>query len=343
MIIFLYGEETYLSRQKLNELKAKFLRDIDPAGSSLMTINGETATMDKISSVTSSLSLFAKKRMIVIERLFAQKSQTVLAQAYDFFKKSYGLGSAGRPDKKNGAAAPGGENILIFYETAAASGKFGSAFWRTLGQERYAQNFKPLSNTEAAAWVRTEAAAKGGRISLQAAARLVSLTGNDLWRLKNEIEKLISYKQGLKPALGKNTDAVIEVPDITSLVRGKLSENIFALTDAIGNRNKAEALRLLEEELEAGVAESHLLGMVERQFRIIMQVRQSLDLGQSARKIASQLKLHPFVAQKSLSQVRNFSLPAAKRIFLELVKVEKSVKSGEADTKTALSLLFAKI
>ena len=73
MIIFLYGEDTYSSRQKLNEIKDKFLREVDPSGHSLATIEGENASVEKINEMVSASSLFARKRMVVIERLLSRQ------------------------------------------------------------------------------------------------------------------------------------------------------------------------------------------------------------------------------------------------------------------------------
>jgi len=57
MIIFLYGEDTFLSRRKLNELKEKFLREVDPSGNGLVVLDGEKAAMEEINESISASSL----------------------------------------------------------------------------------------------------------------------------------------------------------------------------------------------------------------------------------------------------------------------------------------------
>ena len=86
MIIFLYGEDSFRSRQKLNELKEKFLREIDPSGNSLTVLNGETADMSRISESIGAGSLIAKKRMVVIESIFLNNSQSFLPQVRQYLK-----------------------------------------------------------------------------------------------------------------------------------------------------------------------------------------------------------------------------------------------------------------
>ena len=82
------------------------------------------------------------------------------------------------------------------------------------------------------------------------------------------------------------------------MVRGQFDENIFALTDAVGSRNKAMAMKLLEEQLAADVSDIYLLSMIIRQFKILIQIGQAMDSGMDSRSIAGALKMHSFVAQR---------------------------------------------
>lgn len=341
MIIFLYGEDTYRSRQKLKEIKGRFLREVDPDGSSIIAVDGENATMEKINEMIGAPSLFTKKRMIIIERLFASKGKTIFDQLYDYFQQSSSLFKDSGTKKKG--TVGDGDNIIVFWDDIAGKQIANNKFWRFLSKQRYTQNFKILSNTEATNWIKKEVKARGAKIKHQAAFSLTSLLGSNLWQLSNEINKLISYKQSQqKELLAGNKDIIIEVEDVEKLVRGNFNENIFALTDAVSNKRKSLAIKLFEQEIEAGTTESHLIFMVIRQFRILLQVRQSLDKGHTARKIISQLGLHPFVVQKCLAQVRNFSLPTLKNILQRLIRIDKEIKSGQAEAKSALGMLIAR-
>lgn len=330
MIIFLYGEDLFRARRKLNEFKEKFLREIDPGGSSLIILDGEKTTMEKFNELISPSSLLSKKRMIVVEGLFANKSQAIFKQVNDFLKK--------RKSK---------ENIIVFLDSVKGEEKlpkYKSDLFKTLAAEKYAQEFRALSNTEATAWTKKEVEARGGRISREAALELTSLLGSDLWQINNEIEKLVNFKAGQKLNLADSDKGTeINAEDVKRMVRGQFDENIFALTDAISNKNKSAAAALLEEQLEAGLTESYLLNMTIRQFKILLQIRQALDLGIASRSMASTLKLHPFIVQKGISQARNFSLPALKSIFSHLVNMDYLMKSGKGEIKPMLSLLIAKI
>ncbi|MDD4332517.1 MAG: DNA polymerase III subunit delta [Patescibacteria group bacterium] len=344
MLIFLYGEDSFRSRQKLKEFRKKFTREVDPTGASLSLVDGVKANLGEINEQVSPSSLLAKKRMIVIENIFQNKSTSIFEELEKFLNKI----------KNN-------DNIIIFWDSAVKTGKKGNAsiinssgeeksltvkpakLFKFLNAQKYAQEFKALSNTELGTWVKKEVETRGGKISPKAVNALAGLVGTDLWQINNEINKLINYKLGTEPQLVVGQSVEIQLEDVEYLVRGNFSENIFALTDAISAKNKTLAIRLIEEQFEAGLTESYLLSMFVRQFKILLQIRQALETGAKERNIASDLKLHPFVVQKGIAQARNFTLVQLKNIINKLVEADYAMKTGQGDMHTALDLLIAEI
>lgn len=326
MIIFLYGADTYRSRQKLNELKAKFVREVDPDGSSLLTIEGENAGMEEINKAIASPSLFARRRMIVVEDIFSNKNKALAEELAGYLKDRF--------------SSDDQDNILVFLDPTDGAKMSKNPLFAFLSSLKLAQNFKSLSNTEASAWIKRQAKERNVNIKQQAAFRLTSLFGGDLWQLTNEVNKLANYKKGLNPELVGGGGAVIEAEDVDLHCRGKIDENIFAFTDALSHRNKALALEFLEKELTAGVAEPYLLFMVLRQIKILIQVRDALDEGLSSRQIINQLKLHPFVAQKSITQAGKFKLNSLKLIFDKLLALDQKLKTGQAELKSSFAMLI---
>lgn len=344
MIVFLYGEDNFRSRLKLNELRDKYLREIDKLASGLKTIAGAKASFSDITSAISPASLLSKKRLIIVEDIFASKDQTIFEKLIDYLEKQV----------KN-------DNIIIFWESNLKIKKVRNVLapflidaggqdkplnkkmaelFKFLAKQKYAYNFNALSHAELATWVKKEVANRGGKISVEAAATLVGLVGSDGWQISHEIDKLLSFKQA-----GKLTESLLEIDatDVKNLTRGNFSDNIFALTDALSAKNKPLAIKLLDEQIEAGLDGPYLLNMFVRQFRILLQLRQAMDSGLSPRQIATQMKLHPFVLQKGMEQARNFNLQTLKNIFSRLAEIDYLAKSGQRDYITGLNLLVAKI
>lgn len=343
MIIFIFGEDDFRGKEKVRQLKDKFLRDVDPSGNSLVTLRGSEASIKEINEKCGASSLFCSKRMVVVEDLFS--NTPVLEQAVDYFRDKEEKGSEDIvvfQDSRIKTKRKKSRKTPLFLDDSGrekALNKKAQKLFDFLHSQQYVQEFAPLSNPEATRWIQNRVESRGGKISNKNAQLLFSLTGGDLWHLHWEIEKLIHYKQGRT----SSQEVEIEAQDIETITTGLFNQDIFALTDAVGSKNPGLALRLLEEQLLSGVSEHFLLNMIIRQVKILLQVRQALDAGYSSGKIAGQVKLHPFVVQKSISQVRGFSLGRLKKALNNLVEIDHSLKTGQGEAKSLLDLFAMRL
>jgi len=112
------------------------------------------------------------------------------------------------------------------------------------------------------------------------------------------------------------------------------------MVDALGRRDGRTAMRLLHQLLNSQKPLS-LLGMIVRQFRILVQVKELSERGLGQREIADKLKLHSFVVGKGLHQARNFSMAQLETVYDQLVETDVAIKTGRLDPVLALDLLVA--
>ena len=382
MIIFFYGEDDFRAKKKLGELKGKFLREIDKSGGSIEYLDGKTADLKEINEKAATASLLASKRMIIIEDIFSNRDKELLPEITEYFrakeknkwdnivifcdnsiksKRKMGGMEIVKADSEGRDKPLGKKEKELFDFLANPSSKLGAG-------QKFAQEFKKLNNSELSSWIKKEVETRGGEISARAIQVLIGLIGYDLWQIDREIDKLINFKSGGRPSLllsekmiaeeagevpesplsrgvvppWRERGVLIEPEDVEELVKGNFDDNIFALTDAIGARNKSLAVKLLEEQFELGANEIYLLTMIIRQIKIILQVRQALDIGHSSRQIISELKLNPYVAQKAIEQARHFSLAALKIIFGKLIEIDYQIKTGQGEPQVLLNLFIAK-
>lgn len=332
MVIFIYGEDTYRSRQKLKEFKDKFMKEVDASGNSIVSLDGDGINMEKLSEMLGTSSLFARKRMIIIERITKNKDKSMPEKIADYLKENFSAA-------KNNQTVSSTDNIIVFWDEEIDEKKVKNQIFDYLSKQAFVYKFKKLSNTEAIDWIKKEIDKKGLKIKNQAAINLSSLFGSDLWQLNNEVDKLIHYKLGQ----GSESNQLIDENDVFNIVRGNVNEDIFALTDAIASKNKQMALTYLENEIAAGVAEINLLNMINWQFRILLLVRQCLDKGYTSRKITSLLKIHPFLAQKGMNQARRFSLNYLRDTLKKLIVIDYKIKTGQGSPIALLSLLITEM
>lgn len=308
MIIFLYGLDTYRSRQKLEELKKKFIREVDKSGLDIIKLTKEDITISKFREAVLTPAFFSRKRMIIIENICQSKDSQLKNTVLKFIERHH---------KKD-------DNIIIFWEDIAKS---NDKLFTRLTLEKYSQEFPLLNNYKLTEWIKKEVIKQKGKIEKAAVDFLISL-GPDLWLLSNEINKLISYKG----------DKVVALDDVKLLVKPKIDENVFNLVDAIGRKDKNLALKLLNEQLESGISWSQLWSMIIRQFRILLQIKFSFLTNSSD----SELNLHPYVLKKTKTQAKNYSLEELKDIYERLLKIDSQLKTTSIDPKVLFNLFIVK-
>jgi DNA polymerase-3 subunit delta len=162
---------------------------------------------------------------------------------------------------------------------------------------------------------------------------LATYAGDDLRLLNQEIEKLLTYAG----------DRPITEADVRRLVPATTESDIFAMVDALGQRNRQQAVRRLHELLEAGEAPTYILYMITRQFRILTQVKELAGQGLGEATIQSGLGLHPFVVKKALAQARNFSPSQLITIYQRILETDKAIKTGRLEPELALDMLVVEL
>lgn len=320
MIIFLHGADSFRSHRMLQEMKKKFISDIDHDSNSLSVLDGQVTTLKEIGEKINTGSLFVKKRMVIIENIFKNKKTKIFTELTDYLKKF----------------STSEDNIIIFIdEEVSGKNKVLKAdakkLFIFLNKQKYVQEFPALSNIQLLSFIKKEAATYNKEMAASGAMALINLASGDLWIIASEIKKLSFH----------TSEKIISEADVQELCAGAINDDIFALTDALSAKNRNLALKLLEEQYAAGLSDEYLIAMLIRQFKILLQIRTAIDSNLSQSEMATQLKLHPFVIKKGLFQAKNFSATNLKNYLNQLIRLDFSNKNGLSQIKTELMLLIS--
>lgn len=304
MIILLYGSDSYQSTKKLNQIKEKFIKEIDPSKLNLDIIDSPKISLNECQKMIKSIPFLAKRRLIIFKDILNTATKDLLDNLYKIleeYRLSYDTEKS---------------NALIFYESSEKLGR--SKLAKLLKESKYACNFEKLQGFNLNKWIKNEVRERNGKIDDEAIKELASLVGDDLWTMSSEIDKLIAYSKNEK----------ITKEQIIELVHGRFDDNIFNFVDALGMKNKKLSLKLLSDQIESGAHPVYLLTMLTRQFRILLCVKEMAQVGLTKKDISLTMGIHPFVVQKTIQQSVNYTTDQLNLIYKELLNIDTQLKSG---------------
>lgn len=319
-------------QSKIKEVLAGFQASLgDPSMADLNTvlINGDTLSFEALQADALTIPFLADRRLIIVENaraFLAKGGKDDLEKFIDLF-----------------ATLPA-SSALVFVVDDQVSKRRGERSWEN--QKSYAwlmtwieENGKKgividcllPADEDMPAWILRKAKELGGAFRPDAAHLLASYIGNNTLQAGHEIEKLITYV---------GDAGVVEPDHVTLLTAHEQEGNIFALTDALGERNAVKAMQefqLLTEKSDV----MELSGMIHRQFRLLIQAREIIDEGGSVQQIEKEMKVLNFIARKLYIQAQRFTLRQLLDIFHRLLDIDEGIKTGGMPGQTAYELLIA--
>lgn len=314
MFITLYGAEPFLAEQKLKEIIDNYKKSQQSGLSFYLFSASDDVDLNDFKSALDVVSMFAEKKLIVLKNLFLE-NDVLAKQIYKY------ASDCGICEDKN--------TVVIFFEFGEP--KQSKEFKKLLEKPNLSQEFKKIDASKFPLWIKKEFEKINVKIEPQAATLLARSVGDNMYRLKNEIDKLALYKKN------------ITEKDVADMVRVDFHADIFSVIDAIAKKDKKLSLEILNNHIENGESEIYLLSMIIYQFRNLLRVKSLADDKKDAAQIAKDTGLHPFVVQKTLAATRLFSLNELKNIYKKLFDIDLKMKIGEIEPQMALNVFVAEL
>lgn len=324
MIFFLHGQEDFLIKREIKKIREKFLQQ-NPSASVEVFDFGESSEVAKLHAMISNGGgLFSEKKMVVISEVFNQ-NEKIQERVLEIFEQLTG----------------NNKNISIVISEGQIKQKKGKLF-RFFSKNGKDIEYKKLDAKKIVYWIGEEVGKRSqGKVAINLSAqnRLVQISRNDLWKISNEIDKLITHK--LSGAGGGTT---ITSEDVDLLCQGEIESKVFDLVDALGSRNKPRAMELLKNIIAQGENEFYVFSMFLYQLRnLAVVIGLKEKFGVNPQLISQKAEIHPYVAKKTLDQSRNFSKKHIKRLFDLAAQLDCEVKGGIRDNmQDALVYFVAK-
>lgn len=330
-----HGLDEFAMTERVEALKAG-LGDPSLASLNINQLDGRNASISEVQALCGAMPFLTDRRLVIVDgwltRLLARSEETE------------GEDEAGGPPRKGEGAREAQAALVAYLSELPETTQLVLVERRELPERNAVvraatalghaevRRFDLPKGDDLLKWIRARAKAEGGEFSREGAQALAEAE-HDPRALGHEIVKLLTYVAFQRP---------VEAADVGQLTAAPTDAHIFEFVDAIGLRRGKQALaelhRLLDKEEPL-----YVLGMIVRQFRLILLAKELLEARHSEAEVAARLGMHPFPAGKVCAQSRNFTMPGLEAIYQRLLGCDVDIKTGRVEPATALDVLVTEL
>lgn len=325
IVYIFHGDDSLAIRRYLDEMVSKLGEEPSILDLNLSRLDGRQAVEDELYAAANAMPFLADRRVVILSYPFSRL--TTDAARKRFIALLDGLPSSTAlvleiPDvieKKDWKSFP-----------AANKANWMRKWLQSAGNRAVYRLCALPSSREMPEWIRKEARRQGGQFTPDAALALASHLGSDTQAAVLEIDKLLTYVDKKRP---------VDANDVEELTAQGGQADVFEMVDAMAAGNARQALHILHRLLETQDPLS-LFGMITRQFRLLIQMRELMDEGRAGQAV-SELRLHPYVAEKLSGQARRFQINQLEDIYHQLLVIDENSKTGQMPADLALDTFIA--
>ncbi len=321
MVYVLFGANDFALRSRLQEIRSR-LGDEESLALNTTPLEAKQLGMSDLVAACNTVPFLGTHRMVVVEGLL------------------------GRFDAKEGTkrADLGEWNTLNDYVVKMPSSTLlvlidgelerSNPLLRKLAPVSKVEEFRPIKGIELQQWVHSQVAENGGKISSAAVKLLTDFAGENLWVLSTEIEKLCLFTWGRR----------IEEEDVRIVTSHAREANVFAMLDAVVEKRLPAAMRFLHQLLAEGMAPNHVLYMLTRQLRLMVEARELNSVSLSLAEKQKRLGVSPrFPIDRLFKQTARYSPARLTQVYGKLLETDVGIKTGRWKENLALDLLVTEV
>jgi len=343
MFYLFHGDDEFTTREQVKKLKTSGNFEYNQD-----TYSGAEVDLTTITTTADTMPFLTEQRLVVVEGLPKRKrgeTATIEAPAAPAASETTTKGGKAKRGKKSKATVLSragfekalAEHVAVLPDTTILillmDEVMDAANPLVKAAEKYGKVVQSTLPKGAAldGWITKRAKNRGVKVSPEAITLLANFIGNNLRLLANELDKLSTY-------VGEGK--TITPDDVRKLSAQVQEARIFDLTDALAQRNRKQALNILHDLLSDGEPPIKLISTITSQVRSLLLVKELSQKGMRAAVIASTIGMAPFIAEKAMRQVGNFTIPQLEGAYRQLLATDAALKRSRIEPEMALDLLI---
>ncbi len=320
-VYLLFGAET-----RLRDLAAKTIADFALKDSELREFNETVFSLNNENNLLYALSaaeqlpMMASRRVIRITdvRISANANKDNLKEESEQLLNSY-------------LKRPAETSVVLFIADELDKRRKMS---KLLIENSVAVEFSELSHFELLKWANDELKKYGVSADQKTLDYLISLTGSNVTRLTNELEKLST---AVLP------DKIITIELIDRLVPNSKELSNFDLTDSLIAKNKSQTFRILKKILDDGAEPLMLLGLIASNFRRISLAKELMANGADTKEVFRLIKMPPNKHDNFLVTARRIEREKLSKIMKRISETDLAIKTSKGTPQMQIEMLVGEI
>lgn len=304
----IYGEEAYLRNQNRDKLVKGLLGD--GVSMNFSRYEGDNINPGEVIDMAETMPFLSDKRVILVENS-------------GFFK-------GGCPELADYLKAPSETTFFIFAEKEVDKRK---DIYKTVSKMGFELCCDELDTSDLAKWISAKVRAEGKAISPRALSFFIDRVGTDMSNISTEIEKLVCYCMDRSE---------ITEEDIEAVCANWLTNRIFAMTDAIVEKNQKRAINLYYDLLALKEPPAKILALITRQFNLMLQVKEMNANHKDNGTIAGAVKLAPFLVGKYINWGKGYTKEELLAALEMCAANDEAVKTGKLDYVISVEMVIIK-
>ena len=307
-IYLLYGEEAYLKKQYKDKLRNAIISPDDTMNYAYF--EGKGIRVNEVIDLAETLPFFSERRLIVLENtgFFKNASEELAAYLKEMPETTHMIFVESEIDKRN-----------KLYKAVQSHGRAVE-----LGKQDEATLLR---------WVASSVKRENKQIAEQTIRHFLAKVGTDMENIQKELEKLFCYTM--------ERDA-ITIEDVESICTTQITNQIFDMVNAVAEKKQKKALDYYYDLLALKEPPLKILALLNRQFKLLLEVKILDSQGRSRKEIAEKAGLNPFVVSKYQVQAKAFSKETLRQILEDSVDIEECVKTGRLTDLLGVEIFIMK-
>ena len=316
-LYFFYGEEMFLLRYYLEQMRKKTLEELTQ-DFNYHRFTQETFTVQDFADAVEALPMMAESTFVQVDDI-------------DVFKL---------PEAERNKMAeifsdvPDYCTVVFTYEIVDwKPDKRLKTLWSAIDKNGTNVEFAKQSQRDLIAWITRHFAAQGNRISTDLCAYLIDITGGTMTALQGEIKKICAYS---------GADVICKA-DIDAVTEPVLDAVVFQMTDLLGSGQYGQALLKLQQLFKMQQEPIAILGAVGGHFRRIATARTLIDCGRNSDDLMRLCALKDYPARKTMSAAGKFSASFCRRASELILETDYQMKTSFDEPERLLEMLILQL